>query len=720
VASNGVETVTVLGQAIYVAPSATPPDAIQPTSIVQEGFIQNNIIPQSSYDDIIKFEPSVYDQSPNGPGLGKSETLSIRGFQDGQFNVTFDGIPFGDSTDLHHTSSALFIAHDLGQAEVDRGPGGASTIGKATFGGTVGFVTKKTDTDFSVNPYATYGSFDTSAVGLELNSGVTKYGSGFVDVQHESTGGYLTYSGEHRNNYMGKWIYDIDDTLSVTLLGTFNKEFQYTTQGATLQNIQTYGRNFALTNNPQTQAFYGYNPSVYVSDFYYVDVNKTIGHLNIHNKTYTDYFAHVYTEGKDASDTVPADNTLTTYPAPSNPLFYNPVAYASSQGVKSNDIPGKQADARFRAWGDTLDNSYDLGFGVAKFGAWFDSQHDFRWSDTIDLSKNGAMVPGKNGTAYSYYYHTLSQTWQPYVEFDWKVLDDLTLTPGVKYTAFNRHVNGPINKSGVGAIDYKDNYTSLQPSVSALYTIDDGWTSYLQVAKGFLAPPVAVFQVTAPHTIKPETTMNYQAGTTYQHDNYTVSFDAYYINFSNFFASIQLPGTTNTEYVNGGGALYRGLEAEGQYAFGGGWSAYANGSLNGASYKGNNVQIAESPDYTASLGLLYNAPQGLYGSLIGKLIGPRWGLDGDSLNPATQQLVAMDQYHFGSLVTFDLSAGYKITHSDEISHLAGLTVSIKISNIMNNRQIDDYAGAQAAGAALPLYWTVAGRSYFLNLSTNLN
>jgi hypothetical protein len=80
----------------------------------------------------------------------------------------------------------------------------------------------------------------------------------------------------------------------------------------------------------------------------------------------------------------------------------------------------------------------------------------------------------------------------------------------------------------------------------------------------------------------------------------------------------------------------------------------------------------------------------------------------------------MDQYHFGSLVTFDLSAGYKITHSDEISHLAGLTVSIKISNIMNNRQIDDYAGAQAAGAALPLYWTVAGRSYFLNLSTNLN
>lgn len=86
-AGGEVEAVTVLGQAIYVAPSEVPMEVIQPTSVVQKGFIQNNIIPQSSFDDIIKFEPSVFDQSPNGPGIGKSETLSIRGFQDGQYPV---------------------------------------------------------------------------------------------------------------------------------------------------------------------------------------------------------------------------------------------------------------------------------------------------------------------------------------------------------------------------------------------------------------------------------------------------------------------------------------------------------------------------------------------------------------------------------------------------------------------------------------------------------
>src|SRR6201996_5593620 len=141
-APSTVDTVEVVATAVHVSPSAAPVNPVQPTSNIQREFIQNNIIPLASFDDIVKFSPSVADQSPNGPGLGKSETLTLRGFQDGQFNVTFDGIPFGDATDLHHTSSAMFIAHALGQAGVDRGPGTASTIGKAPFGGPIGYMSK--------------------------------------------------------------------------------------------------------------------------------------------------------------------------------------------------------------------------------------------------------------------------------------------------------------------------------------------------------------------------------------------------------------------------------------------------------------------------------------------------------------------------------------------------------------------------------------------------
>jgi iron complex outermembrane recepter protein len=46
--------------------------------------------------------------SPNGGGLLENQSLSIRGFTDGQFDVPFDGILFQDSNDFtHHLSSYM-------------------------------------------------------------------------------------------------------------------------------------------------------------------------------------------------------------------------------------------------------------------------------------------------------------------------------------------------------------------------------------------------------------------------------------------------------------------------------------------------------------------------------------------------------------------------------------------------------------------------------------
>lgn len=711
-----VETVTVIGKATFIAPSSAPLEITQPTSVVREGFIKDNIVPLASFDDVVKFEPSVFDQSPNGPGLGKSEVLSIRGFQDGQYNVTFDGIPFGDATDLHHTSSALFIAHDLADAEVDRGPGGASTIGKATFGGTVGFRTKAAPDAFSVNPYGTYGSFNTLAGGLELNTGDTGYGRAYVDYQRETTDGYLSNAKERRTNALGKYEWALSDTTTLTVLGTENHEFQYTTQGATLANIAKYGKNFALSDDPTTQSYYKYQPSNYYSDFYYIDLKTHLfDKLSLENKVYTDYFAHVYQEGKDASDTNPADNKVTWYTAGTYPAGNSPKD--KSKAALSTDIPGKAANARFRAWGDTFQADYDTGHGILSTGLWFDEQHDHRYSGTIDLSQGGAWVSGKYGTPFSYSYNNISKTAQPFVELDWAVTPDLTVTPGLKYTYFARHVQGPVNKGTVAPIDYQDKYTSLQPSITARYAIDGSWSVYVQAAKGFLAPPVDVFQVSKPGTLKPEVTWNYQAGTTLRRDAFTFSFDGYYIDFRNYFASIQIPNSTDSTFVNAGGAIYKGLEAEGQYAIGDGFSAYGNWSINAATYKGTSVGLAESPAYTASVGLLYDNLEGPYASLIAKLIGPRYGDDGNAIDPATSKLIAADAYRLGSSVTVDLAAGYRF--GALVDHVRDFALSVKVGNLLNNRQVVDYAGTQSA-TATPIFWTVAGRSVFVNLTTSLN
>src|ERR1700737_4552048 len=105
--------------------------ATEPKSTISRHYIENSTAPTANYSDIVQIAPSVSSVNPNGAGLMESQGLSIRGFQDGQFNVTFDGIPFGDANDFTHHSTSFFTSKNIGGITVDRGPGDASQIGFA-------------------------------------------------------------------------------------------------------------------------------------------------------------------------------------------------------------------------------------------------------------------------------------------------------------------------------------------------------------------------------------------------------------------------------------------------------------------------------------------------------------------------------------------------------------------------------------------------------------
>jgi iron complex outermembrane receptor protein len=712
VAANQVAGVTVIAPAMHISPANVPLDVIQPTSTVPSGFIANNIIPLASYDDVIKFQTSVWAQNPNGPGIGKFETLTLRGFQDDQYNVTFDGLPFGDATDLHHTSSALFIAHDLQEAEVDRGPGNASTIGNATFGGTIGFRTKDGTPDAGINPYFTYGSFNTQAEGIELNSGKSLIGDGYIDFNHEETDGYLTHSNETRSNLMLKDRIDINPDTTLTLLGSYNHEFQYTTGGATLAEYAQFGDNYALCNNPALQCDYKYQPSSYYSDFNYIKLQtKAFGWLKVNDTLYTDGFRHNYTESTDASQDSATANGVT---------FYSPTAIGKKVATDASDVPGKLTNAGFRAFGNILNLSADTPFGEAKAGFWIDRNSDARFSETTDLTKGDIPVTGKTGNPYSYDYKDVTYTYQPYIEFDYKPFPGLVITPGLRYSDDYRRVDAIVNKTTKTPYDNGKDYHSLMPSIAANYTIAPGWTAYAQAAKGFLAPGVAVFQVQDPQGLSPESTWNYQVGTAVRTSKWMLGADAYDIIFSNYLSAseINVPGIgQQSTYANGGGAVYEGLEFEGQYALGHGFSVYGNYSINTAHYAGTQTVIAEAPKDLAALGLLYDARKGPYFSLIGKWNGEHYGLD--STTNAAGATVFKDQYKIQRYITADFAAGWNF--KNVIGPLQGISPSVKVSNIFNNKSISDFAGNQSAASAqypngAPLYWRAPGTSVFFNLT----
>jgi iron complex outermembrane receptor protein len=171
---HSLDPVLVTAQALHgpqSAPSQGSLVAIQPQSIVGAEFIQNNDAPAANYTDIIKFTPSVWTVDPNGPGLMENLGTSIRGFQDGQFNVTFDGIPWGDSNDFTHHSTSYFMAQDIGNLVVDRGPGNAGTLGNATFGGTVYVQSADPKKTMGFTTLLSFGSFNTHLYGVRYDTG---------------------------------------------------------------------------------------------------------------------------------------------------------------------------------------------------------------------------------------------------------------------------------------------------------------------------------------------------------------------------------------------------------------------------------------------------------------------------------------------------------------------------------------------------------------------
>ena len=192
--------------AANVAPTQTSLNAVEPQAIVSQRFIENFIPVSGDYTQTIKYTPSFSFSSPNGAGGSESKSQVLRGFADGQYNVTIDGIPFGDSNDFTHHTTSFFPAGILGSVTVDRGPGQADTVGYATFGGTVGLHSRLLTDDASGLLEGAAGSYNDKVVRAEAQSGkLNASGTQFlVDYLYHRTDGALDFAGLHTQQVVFK------------------------------------------------------------------------------------------------------------------------------------------------------------------------------------------------------------------------------------------------------------------------------------------------------------------------------------------------------------------------------------------------------------------------------------------------------------------------------------------------------------------------------------
>lgn len=694
----------------YQAPTKAPLSAFQPTSVISQHFIENNIPPSGSYDTMVALSPSVVTIGSNGPGLAENN-VSVRGFSDGQYNVLFDGIPFADGNNFTHHTTAYYTAHDLGDISVDRGPGDASTMGYATFGGTIDVNGKAPSDQRMVQAYGSMGSWNTYTYGGELNSGRMKKlnNASFVfDGGGVQSNGYQTYSRQQRYNFYGKWVQPLNDHTTLTFMGLYNNLVQSPPPGVTKDQIAKYGPDYGLSNNPNSQNYYKYNVDTIQTDMAYIGLNSDIGGgWTIDNKVYTyAYYHHGHNEN-DVNGTTQAQY-LASAPvwkgktvACGGTYGANKLTYNSGPGCEF----GQAMRQDYRAWGDTFAVNRDFGLAKLKLGFWLEHQTDTRQQGSVNWADGGtftnpAMPLNRLMTLENF-------SAQPYVQLTFRPLPNLEISPGFKYALMVRQINAPVNQKTGTPLTYDQTYGAPMPSLNVHYMVNPHWSAYLQVARGFLAPDAAYFYTPNPaaNKVSPENTMNYQIGTAWQSRRFTLSADVYYINFSNFVTSNKqnIPGYgPMTVYYNQGGINYYGIEGEASYYLGSGFTAFANGSLNQSKTQGTGAPIANAPDATAAGGMIYEH-NGLYASVIDKWVGSRAG----SITSAGKAANGLDPFN-----QLDISIGYTIHSKDRF--VPPVKFQLSVTNLADSKKIFAYSGTTADGVS---QWnTQPGRSFFGSVS----
>lgn len=581
-AGGDAAIVEVTGKAATAAKTALSQGSLtarSAQSIVSDEFIRNLTSPVADFSQVLQMTPGMYSYSPNGVGLGDTKTF-FRGFSDGDYTISFDGIPFQDTNSPSHHTWAFFPSQFLGGAVIDRSPGSAATIGPANFGGSVNLLSRNLEPEQRISVFDSYGSFNTKIYGAEVESG--QFGADgasnlLVNAHQMTSNGYQSYNKQTRDAVSLKYQYAITSSTALTLFGSYIdlKANTPNTKGATRAQIAQFGDDYLLSNNPKQANYWGYNFYHVTSDFEYAGLSSDLG------------------------GGWKLDDKLYTY------------AYHNQQNYNGSAITATSATDKlnsYRTYGNLLRLSQESSFGVLRTGLWAENADTNRYQIPSDpRTWVDAALP-------NFHERFKTTTLQPFVEYEFQVAKDLKITPGVKYSSYRQDLtqyadNGKTvgNLGGKPSVQHAVTYNTVLPSIDVHYMLQPNWSVYGQYVVGDEIPPSSVFDVknanvtALPSSIKSKT---FQVGSVWKSDSFTFDIDAYHIKFDNAYSSFT-DNAGNTTFFANGGSTTQGVEAEGNLVLGAGFSLYANATYGTAKFA-NGQWIAGAPSDTETLGLNYN------------------------------------------------------------------------------------------------------------------
>jgi iron complex outermembrane receptor protein len=702
---NRVQELVVVATnpALAAAPAKASLAATQPQTIITREAIDQFVPATADYTQIANLSPSIAGGvGQNGPGLSEAKT-TLRGFQDGNFNITYDSIPWGDANGPTHHSTSFFPASTIGAVVVDRGPGKAGDVGIASFGGSINLFSPEVSHVFGGSETVTGGSWNTWQSVTKFNTGDIKQLNDarlFVNLQFLNTDGYLTYSKAQENNQMFRAIVPISNSWQLTLFGAYNfiKVNTNDNTGATLAQVAAHGKNFGLNNDPKSPTYYSYNVVTKNTYFNYAKLNGDMAsNLKFETQPYIYYYKN------DTESTV--DPTLT----PGDIAAGTGLGWTPQPGAKAlanGDIPGYIKLNKYQIYGDITHVDWNFGWGDLKPGFWVEhaDTHRLRYDYDASRGRNIADYRQKAGTtangiiAPQNEEYDQNSGWsqvQPFVDLELRPTDKLTITPGIKYVDYTIRVNTLANQKTRTPLNASKTFKKDLEFLTVNYKLAPNWSVYGQYATGILVPDISAFQVAGPTSnvqagpdlsgLVPQTSTNYQLGTVYHASKWTADFDIYKIDFKNRISTVTVaagsPLAGEVQYFNQGGVTYQGVEGQVTYALVSWLSVFANGSINEAKDNVTHLQVNHAPKNTAGVGVLYKSGPWT-ASIVDKYVGEQWTQDGQP-----------SLFHL---------PGY---------HQADLSVAFRWDRYMLQAQVQNIGGGQAVTDIKPVNKTNVASPY---------
>ena len=659
--ANVAESVTVsaaLPQAAVAAPSQGSLPARSAQSLISNEYIRNYTSPFSDYSQVLQMAPGTFSTSANGPGLSDTKTF-FRGFKDGYYSMSFDSIPFNDTNDPTHHSWVFFPAQTIGSTVFDRSPGSAASIGPSTFGGSVSLLSPSLPSRQQVSGTLSYGSFNTKLYDAQFDSGrMGPNGKMRVLVEgHQMTSdGYQTYNYQDRKAFQAKYQYSVTDNIAVTAFTSVMDLHSNTPnqKGATRAQIAANGDNFLMTNDPASPLYYKFNFYHIPTNFEYVGLRMNLGRgWSIDNKTY-------------------------------GMRYYNKQNYNGTTSITATSATDKLNS--YWKMGNLIPVTYASNVGIFKAGLWAEYASSNRYQTPADpRTWVDAALPN---------FHEMfgTTTYQPYAEFQYRLRDNLSVTPGLKYARYTQDFtqfadNGKVvgNLGGAPFIKHDVTYESWLPSFDVHYLAQPYWSMYGQYGKGQNIPPTSIFDVkgalvsTLP---APTTTNTLQFGSVWKARRATLDVDVYRVVFQNDYSSTLDNATGMTMYFANGEATTKGVEAESTILLGGGVALYLNGTKGSAKYHDTGLWAQNAPSDTETIGLTYNHSRlnlGFFSKRVGKMFND---------NSATHEAVAIDPFDLTNLFL-----NYTVGGS---SMLANSKIRFAVNNLTDKHAITAVSPASAA------------------------